>query len=307
MTDMTSATSTKGVLDTSHEWLRSRRWILLSMTAAILAFTGSIVALADTRIYDHLTASFLPQALAQDIANLAVAPLLVASATLALRGSIRAYLFWLGVVAFTVYNYVIYAFSVPFGPLFPLWVAVLGLSLFALIGSLQAVAAAKIVLRFTSHRMVTASAWFLLAAAGLFALLWLSDDIPALLTGSTPQSVVDMALPTNPVHILDYAFFLPATVITAIGLLRRNHFSAVTGPAFFVFLVLTCVPILITPLVQNTVSGSIGMMAAIGLIAASLTTVLVLLLRSVRTRKPSISVAAGRDIGETSTMSNSPV
>jgi hypothetical protein len=40
------------------------------------------------------------------------------------------------VLAFTVYNYVIYAFSVPFGPLSPLWLAVLGMSLYALIGGI---------------------------------------------------------------------------------------------------------------------------------------------------------------------------
>jgi hypothetical protein len=36
------------------------------------------------------------------------------------------------------YNYAIYAFSVHFGPLFLVWVAVLGLALFALIGGLTA-------------------------------------------------------------------------------------------------------------------------------------------------------------------------
>ena len=123
---------------------------------------------------------------------------LLASAVLALRGSLRAYLVWLGVVAFTVYSYVIYAFSVPFGPLFPLWAAVLGISLFSLIGGLHDVDADAAARRFTSSRTVRVSAWFLLVVAGLFALLWLSEDVPALLAGSSPPSVVDMALPTNP-------------------------------------------------------------------------------------------------------------
>jgi len=41
------------------------------------------------------------------------------AAALALRGSVRSYLVWLGVLTFTIYNYVIYTFSVPFGLLFP--------------------------------------------------------------------------------------------------------------------------------------------------------------------------------------------
>ena len=238
--------------------------------------------MADTQVYAGLTATFLPQALAQDIANLMVAPLLLATALLAQRGSLRAFLVWLGVVAFTVYSYVIYAFSVPFGPLFPVWAAVLGMSLFSLIGGLRDVHPDEVARRFGNPRMVTVSAWLLLVVAGLFATLWLSEDVPALLAGSTPQSVSDMALPTNPVHVLDYVFFLPAAIITGIGLLRRNPFSYVAAPALLVLLALTCVPILLTPLVQEPGPGSIGMVTAIGLLAVTLLTVLVLLLRSVR-------------------------
>ena len=184
-------------------------------------------------------------------------------------------------VAFTVYSYVIYAFSVPFGPLFPLWAAVLGISLFSLIGGLHDVDADAAARRFTSPRTVRVSAWFLLVVAGLFALLWLSEDVPALLAGSIPQSVVDMALPTNPVHVLDYVFFLPAAFITGIGLLRRTHFAFVSAPAFLVLLALTCVPILITPFVQEPATGSIAMVTAISLLAVTLLTVLLLLLRPV--------------------------
>ncbi|MDQ1597917.1 MAG: hypothetical protein QOI70_1341 [Microbacteriaceae bacterium] len=261
-----------------------RLWIYLSIGAAILGFVGSIVALVDTGIYEALTAVFLPQAFAQDLANLVVAPLLAVVAVLALRGSLRAYLVWLGIVAFTLYNYVIYAFSVPFGSLFPIWITVLSLSLFALIGGVHAIDAEGTANSYVKRRLVTTSAWVLFAVAGLFGLLWLSEDVPALLSGSTPQSVRDMALPTNPVHILDYVFFLPAAIITGIGLLRRKHLAFVAAPAFFVFLILTCAPILITPLVQVHIAINIGMIAAIGLLALALVAVLILLLRSVQWR-----------------------
>jgi hypothetical protein len=270
-------------------WLRSPLWIRLSIAAAILGFAGSIVALADTGIYAGLTDAFLPQALAQDLANLGVAPLLVVVAVLALRGSPRAYFVWLGVVAFTLYNYVIYAFSVPFGPLFPAWVAVLGLSLFALIGGVNAIGAEETATRYRSRRTVEISAWVLLAVAGLFGLLWLSEDIPALLNGSTPQSVRDMAIPTNPVHILDYVFFLPAAFVTGIGLLRRKPVAFVAAPAFFVFLIPTCAPILITPLVQVGAASNVGLILVISALALGLLAVLVVLLRTVRSDVPPLS------------------
>ncbi len=226
-------------------------WLWLSIVAALLAVSGSVIALAVPRIYAGLTPAFLPQALAQDVANLAVAsPALLTLAALSLRGSLRAYLLWLGVLIFSVYNYVIYAFSIPFGPLFLPWVAVLGLCMFALIGGVMAVDHAAVASRFSSRRAVIVIAWVLIVTAALFGLLWLSEDVPSLLAGKTPTSVTDMALPTNPVHVLDLGFFVPAVIATGVLLLKRRSFAHTLAPPFIVFLILTGVPILLTPVVQ---------------------------------------------------------
>jgi hypothetical protein len=117
----------------------ARPWLWLSLLAVALAVIGNVVALSVDRIYENLTDVFLPQAIAQDVVDLAlVAPLLVVCALLALRGSLRAWLVWLGALTFTVYNYVIYVVAIDFGPLFLLWTAVLGLALFSLIGGVGA-------------------------------------------------------------------------------------------------------------------------------------------------------------------------
>lgn len=242
-------------------------WLWLSIIAVLLAIAGNIISLFVPSIYASLTPVFFPQAIAQDIANLAlVSPAWLILATLALRGSVRAYLLWLGVLTFTVYNYMIYTFSVPFGPLFLLWVAVLGLSLYALIGGISVVDHKVVASLFESQRATTLVAWFLLITVVLFGFLWLSEDIPALLSGNTPQSVSDMALPTNPVHILDLGFFLPAGIITGIMLLKQKPLAYTLAPAFIVFLILTGIPILITPIVQSArgETAAWGVVAPIG-------------------------------------------
>lgn len=260
-------------------------WLWLSIAAAALAFAGSGVALASGRIYAGLTPVFLPQAIAQDIGNLVLAsPVMVICAVLALRGSLRALMVWLGVVAFTVYNYVIYTFSIPFGPLYPVWVAVLGLSLHALIGGLTSLDSASIAAQFRSPRAARVSAWVLLAVASLFGLVWLSEDVPALLAGSPQQSGIAMNLPTNPVHTLDYAFFLSAAVVCGIRLLKNRSFGYPTTVAFLVFLILTCVPILITPFVQAARGDTAvwTLLIPIGTVAAVVSATLVWLLKSVK-------------------------
>lgn len=277
------ASNTNGNLKFSFP--TSAIWLWLSIVAALLAIAGSIISLSVKSIYAGLTPAFLPQALAQDIANLAiVSPMWLILAVLALRGSLRAYLLWLGVLTFTVYNYVIYTFSIPFGPLYLLWVAVFGLCIYSLIGGVTAIDHKVVESTFASRRAIQVAAWFLIITAVLFSFLWLSEDIPALLSNTRPQSVVDMALPTNPVHILDLGFFLPAVFATGILLIKRRPLAYTFAPSLFVFLILTGIPILITPVVQS-VRGEIaawGVVVPIGTLTVLWLALLIWLLATMR-------------------------
>ena len=250
---------------------RAAPWLRFSIPAVLLAIIGNVIALTVVRIYAGLTPVFLPQALAQDIVSLAlVSPAWLILAVLALRGSLRAYLLWLGVLAFTVYNYVIYTFSIPFGPLLPVWIAVLGLSIFALIGGIATVDPVSVAACFTGRRALSVAGWFLILTGVLFGFLWLSEDVPALLAGRVPKSVTDMALPTNPVHVLDLAFFLPAVIATGARVLKRNPIACTLAAPFIVFLVLTGMPIMVTPVVQM-VRGEVaawGVVIPIGTLVA---------------------------------------
>ncbi len=260
-------------------------WLYLSILAALLAIAGSVVSLTVGSIYARLTPAFLPQALAQDVANLALAsPALLILAALALRGSLRAYLLWLGVLTFTVYNYIIYTYSLPFGSLYLLWIAVLGLCVYALLGGVATVDHAAVAALFPNRRAVQVVAWAFVVVAIFFGFLWLSEDVPALLSGSTPQSVVDMGAPTNSVHINDLAFFLPAVIVAGVALLKRKPLAFTLAPAFLVFLILTGIPILITPVVQ-TVRGETagwGPVVPIGTLTVILLGLLAWLLSTMR-------------------------
>ncbi len=267
----------------------ARLWLWLSIAAALLAMVGNVVALAAPRIYADLKPAFFAQAVAQDVASLILAlPAWLILAILGLRGSLRAYLLWLGVLTFTVYNYVIYSLAVPFGPLFLLWVAVFGLALWALIGGAVSPDHETVRLAYKSPSAVKITAWSLIVVAGLFVLLWLSEDVPALLSGRAPESLVDMGLATNPVHVLDFAFFLPAVVLTGFWLLRRRPFAYTVAPAFVVFVILTGVPILLTPVLAATRGepASWGAVIPIFTLTLLMLAVLVWLLRSVRLEQP---------------------
>ena len=258
-------------------------WAALSVAAALLSMLGSTVGLlAPGSVYGKETAFLADTATAQDLVGLViVSPLLLVLAVLAVRGSLRSWLCWLGLLSFTVYNYAIYAFSIHFGPLFLVWVAVLGLSLFALIGGLTALRTATVKTRL-AVAPVRLSGWFLIVIATLFVLLWLSEIIPDLVAGRGSTSAADWEVPSNPVHVLDLAFFLPAVFVSGVLLLRRHRFGYATAPAQLIFLALTCLPILATLVVANARGHDPewSVLVPIGVIAAA---TLVVLWRFLRT------------------------
>ena len=231
----------------STGWL-PRPWWWLTLSVALLAAAGLLAA---DRIYNQETSVLFDQATAQDVVTLLpVAPLLAFLAVSARRGSLSAFLCLPGLLAFTVYNYAIYAFSIHFGPLFLVWVAILGLSIFALVGAPATADMPAIKQRFAGRAMPR-PAWFLIVVAVPFVLQWLSEIVPSLLAGDPSRSARDWNVPTNPVHVLDLAFFLPAAVTSGILLLRRRPLGYATAAGQLVWIALTCVPILITPLVAN--------------------------------------------------------
>lgn len=259
-------------------------WAWLSVLAAVLAAVGSVLGLwLSGRIYGQETSELVIAALAQDLVNLfLVAPLMVILAVGARRGSFSSGLCLIGFLAFTVYNYAIYAFSIHFGPLFLIWVAVLGLATFALAGSLVSLNVPGVENRL-GGATVRLPGWFLIVVAVLFALLWLSEIVSDLLNVRGSTSATGWDVPTNPVHVLDLAFFLPAVCAVGVLLLRHHRIGYITGPGSLVWLVLTSLPILVSPFVAQARGEAPGwsVIVPIGTLAVATSTVLWRLLRTV--------------------------
>lgn len=252
-------------------------WWRLIAALSLLAGAAAVVGLvAADRIYGRETDLLFDAAVAQDLATaLLVAPVTALLGVQARRGSFAACLCLPGCLAFLAYNYAIYAFSLQFGPLFLLWVSLLGMSAFALAGTLAATDLAAVRRRFACRPM-PGTATSLILVATLFALLWLSEVVPDLLAGGRSRSADDWQVPTNPVHVLDLALFLPAVVGSGVLLLRRHALGYATAAGQLVWMALTCVPILLTPAVASA-RGDTASWAVVLPIGGLLVALLVLL------------------------------
>jgi hypothetical protein len=118
----------------------------------------------------------------------------------------------------------------------------------------------------------------------VFALLWLSEIVPDLLAGRPSTSATTWDVPTDPVHVLDLAVFLPAICASGVLLLRRHRIGYDSAPGSLIFLGLTSLPILVTPFVAQARGDKPGwvIMAPMSIIAATTLMVLWRLLHAMR-------------------------
>ena len=215
-------------------------------TTAVLVVLVASTSLAGllTSVYVVETASWRLEAQGQDIANLLSLPLLITSAYLAGRGSLKARLVWAGVLLFLVYAFVVYAFAAHFNRLFLVYVATLGLSAYTLLLAalhFDPKQTTACVAEGSRSRLVGA---FLLVLAVLFAVLWLSEDVPAVLAGVAPATVQSSGLLTNPIHVLDLAFILPGAALVGLQLWQGRPWGYALAAPLLVFLALTGIGII---------------------------------------------------------------
>lgn len=200
----------------------------LAVIATVLAAFAAAAGLVMTGLYRDAP-NWVQQARGTDLATLFVAvPVLVVGLWTAARGSAAGRLSVVAGLLYLVYNYAIFAFSVAMNPLTAVHFAIFGLSLWSLVlGAQTAVDASGAATQRLNRR---ASAVVLIAVAGMFGLLWLSQIAATTMTGTLAPDLVLAGISTNPVYALDLAFFLPLCALAGIGLLRRNGGAAYALP-----------------------------------------------------------------------------
>ena len=201
-----------------------------SVLIAVLVLVASIMGLTDPDVYGQETVNWATQAKGQDVGNLLAVVVLLVSAAGYRRGSARAGLVWLGALLYLVYAFVVYAVAVHLNDLFLVYVAVLGLSAWAVIFHVGALRREPVT--FPAGRTRRTAAAVIAAVGVLFGGLWLGELVPALLIGEVPASLVEAGLWVNPIHVVDLSMVLPAFVLTGVAAWRGRGWGAHSAPGW---------------------------------------------------------------------------
>jgi hypothetical protein len=203
-----------------------RPYVLASLATLVLAAIATVVGLFVPGFY-HDAPVLLPQVYGQDLLTLLVAvPALAVSLYLAVGGSLRGYVVWLGVTGYLLYTYASYAFMTAFNELYLVYVALLGLTLYTFVGGMVRLDPTGLK-RTVGERGVRSYAAFQLLVALLVVALWLADVLPATLAGTVPESIAAANLPTNVIYSLDLGVLVPAYVVSAYWLAERRAWGYV--------------------------------------------------------------------------------
>jgi hypothetical protein len=204
-------------------------YLLTGLAAVAMAVVSAGGAFAPAWLYRDnplIAATFR----GQDLVTLVVAvPLLVLGLILEVRGSARGRVLWLAMLFNALYSYLFYTFGAAFNAFFLLYLAIMGLALYAL---LSAVPGLQFSPASTTGRTarVAGIAYLLVVATGL-GLLWTGMSVTYLFTGAVPAPIVASGHPTGVVFAIDLVFIVPPMVIGAIGLIRRRAFGGFVAVA----------------------------------------------------------------------------
>src|SRR6202022_1025954 len=133
-------------------------------------------------------------------------PALLIAMRSAAKGSIRALIVWLGVIAYLSYNAVMFIFATPFNQLFLLYVAMFSLCFWSATSILHQVDVDALRARFSPRLPVRGLAAYALVIVALNALVWLRNVVPSVLSSAPPSWLDGTGLSTHPVYVLDLAF-----------------------------------------------------------------------------------------------------
>lgn len=223
---------------------QARLWLWLTIPIAALTAYAAANGLFNSGLYVEDAPSLVAQALGQDLITLVVAlPTLIISMIYAYQGSTRGRLVWLGSVTYLLYTYISYSVMSQFNAMFLAYVGISGLALYALIGGIVSTDREAVVAAFGPRTPRLIVGVFMVLVAALFYWLWLSDVLPAVQMGTAPQSVLEADIPTNPIHVLDMAWILPAMVIGALALFRKRPLGYIIAGALLSYAVLLALAI----------------------------------------------------------------
>ncbi len=229
------------------------------MIALLMAFASAAGLLYRSALYptEELYLSFVPS----DLFNLAVGlPILIGSMWLARRGSLSGLLSWPAALFYVLYVYVPYLIAVPFNVLSLLYLILVMLSVYTMIGLVASINGEVVRQRLIAFVPARASAAILIGLA-ILIIVRQAAMIASALNSRAPFDIIELAS-----WIADFIVAVPALLLVGIQLWRRRALGYTAGAGLllgYALLALSVIPFFFVQARFNDAPLDIGGLAAI--------------------------------------------
>jgi hypothetical protein len=228
--------------------------------ASLVAAASGLGLIDHARIYptDELLRAFL----ANDVVNVAIGlPMLLGSMWLTWRRSLIGLLCWPGALFFILYNYIAYVFAVPLSVAFLLHLALVTLSLYALIGLFAGIDGSAVQSEL-SGKVPERLAGGVLAGFGALFMLRIVGVVVNALAQQAAIPETELA-----VHASDF-LVTPSWVIVGVQLWRRKPLGYVAGLGLLFQASMLFVALIIFMLLQPVLTGAPFVLADVLVVSA---------------------------------------
>jgi len=269
----------------------------------VTSIRGVAFDMATTGVYAFNAQRVVAEGVGWDVftALVAVPALLVAAIGVA-RGSLRGRLFAVGVLGYLLYQYLEYAVTWAFGPLFLAFVVLYAASLVGIVWIATLVGRDGVAERFTARFPRRSWASLSVTMAVLLTLLWLAR-IAAALRGDLAAAGLTSET-TLTIQALDLGLVVPACMASAVLAWRRSPAGYAFAAAFSVTFVGMAAAIAAMLLSAWAVEGVLEIVP-IGIFVAAAVTGLAIAVRAYRSIVPGVPAATDLILGDHGTAARS--
>jgi hypothetical protein len=182
------------------------------------------------------------------------------------QGSVRGGMFLAGTLAYFFYNYGSIAFGAAYNNLFLIYVALMSVSLFALILTLMSFDLAMLPLHFSPHLPRRNIGIYLIVSGIVLLLIWpCLSIIPALIEGNAPSEV--WSYTTVITYAIDMGIVAPVLIAAGVMLLYRKPLGYLLSSTLLVFTAMLGLNLL-TSGTSQMLAGLIDIRQFIGFVAS---------------------------------------
>jgi hypothetical protein len=198
-------------------------WIVIAAFSLLAAISGVL----KPDLYGKVISSdFLPGIIAQDLTTIISGLLLLYLGFRTGAADFKKQIVAVSLVGYSFYGYAIYAIERVYTPLYLVYLAVTALSFWCIVYFTIQIKR-ETVLQITAPKLIRyLSAGCLFITAALFYSLWTTSLLPLMRAGEKIEYLYS-------IYILDMVFILPAVILCAVLLIKRNPFGLIFSPILF--------------------------------------------------------------------------